>query len=145
VVCIESTSFWNFHFVAFSMAFQSSGIRLGSAVNDILLPYIYDSTGNLAMGFWIGFFLTLILLATSILFCMLDYYGLKDHPNYQPDFEQVSLSQIANFPMVFWIVALSTTFIYGSFLTLNGISSGYAQTRFGFSITEAGVLIVFFL
>jgi len=140
LICFESSSFWNFSFVTFSMALVGSGTRLGSTINDIALPYIYDSSGNLALGFWIGLALTGVILLSSIAFCIIDYCALKE-VGYTNGYTHIALSGVSQFPAIFWLLILSNAFLDGVMYTYNTICSGMAQVRFGFDVESAGLLI----
>jgi len=141
---MECLSFWNYSFLTLSFAFQHSSVRLGAATTDAITPYIYEANGYISFSYWLGFGLILITLITSIAFSLIDYCALKDNQHLEQRGEQVQFSGIANFPKVFWFIALSQPFIYGAIYTMSAISSSYVQTRFGFNLTSAGLIIVFF-
>ncbi len=142
---MESVAYWNYEFLAFSMAAQTSGSRLGNTANDATLPAIYESTGNLAFGFWIGFGLAVICLATSVTFVVIEKCAQSRHEDSHPAVETeppVKLSGIFKFPAAFWLLPFYVGFFYCSMNAFNGIASGMAQVRFGFTVRSAGNLIV---
>jgi len=142
VVTLESLSYWNYAFLPFSMAAQTSSEKIGNALNDILLPSIYENTGNLASGFWIGFCFSIICLSASIFFIILEYWVLKDEKLKSE--EQTSLSGIFKFPPMLWLLTFYGGFLFTAYNSFSAVASKLIQTRFNFDTKTAGLLIVFF-
>lgn len=141
-VTIECLTFWNFEFLSFSLAVQSAAEGLGSGLNDFVLPQLYSITENLPMGFWIGFVFAVLCLVTTIFFGLIETCTLSRQPR-PPTDEKIRLSGIFNFPGLFWLLTLHVCLFDTNTSSFSAITGGMAQTRFGFEVDEAGVLIVY--
>lgn len=143
-VTIECLTFWNIEFLSFSLAVQSAAEGLGSGLNDFLLPQLYTATGNLPMGFWIGFLFAVACLVSSVVFGCIESCTISRQSRSQNQ-EKIKLSGIFSFPRLFWILTLHVCFFDTNTSSFSAITGGMAQARFGFTIQEASALIVAFV
>jgi len=112
-------------------------------LNDIVLPEAYNHTKSVSFGFWIGFCLAVACLAVALIFVLIERQTGRGHRE-NADENQISLSQIKDFPQIFWLLAILLGIVRGSIYSFNAIACGMAQTRFGFDVVHAGFLVVFF-
>ena len=75
--------------------------RLGSVFNDILEPFLYDETGSVVFGLWVGGLLCIASLIAGIFLGMIDKkrdqkLGIKEKKTL-PKSERVKLSDIKTF------------------------------------------------
>ena len=86
---MESSSVWNFSFLSFSLAAQTSSVKLGYMLGDLLLPKLYEVSGGLSLGYWIGVIISSICITVTIQFYKID----KQHNRLFVNNDQVDLSQ----------------------------------------------------
>jgi len=139
VVILECLSFWNIEFLSFSMGIQSASQRLGSALNDFMLPQIYEIKKSLPLMCWIGLAFGSLCLITTIIFSTIEYFILKSPSRTQNN--TLRLSRILTFPALYWVLTLYISFNYLAIVSLNTVSSGMLQARFGFSVSAAGTTL----
>lgn len=139
VVVLECLSFWNFDFLSFSMGIQSAAQRFGSALNDFMLPLIYEKTKNLPLQIWIGLALASLCLISTIIFSIIECFSSK--PCSRSVRGSIRITRIFNFPLLYWVLTLYISFSYLAIISLNTVASGMLQTRFGFTVSAAGVTL----
>lgn len=139
VVVLECLSFWTFSFIAISMGINSASQRLGSALNDFMLPRIYESTGKLALQFWIGLAFAGVCILATIILVTIECYSLRNHN--RPQGESMNFSAILNFPLLYWVLTIFISFVYMGMISFNTVASGLLQTRFHFSVSASGVVL----
>ena len=135
---MESSSVWNFSFLSFSLAAQTSSVKLGYMLGDLLLPKLYEVSGGLSLGYWIGVIISSICITVTIQFYKID----KQHNRLFANNDQVDLSQIKNFPLLFWLLAICLGIYQGTYNTFNSIASKMLQVRFGFDLISASYILV---
>jgi len=139
---------WCFHKLSFSLAAFSAIGRLGSIVNNVLLPYLFQKTGNISTGPFIGFFISILMLASALFVVFLEKWSISRNlfKDLSPRrrVQRSFLEEIAELQLVFWVLCLICGLFEASKNSFNYISSDLFQTRFNFSSQTAGWLIVFF-
>ncbi len=138
---MESLSYWNVRFLSCSLALNTSSMRLGSVANNLLLPYLYTTTGSLSLGFWVGFGFSLLCLALALVFVIIERCIQQNDPP-AADVPPQPLSGIFRFPAIFWLLSVYVGLFYMGMNSCNAVASAMAQSRFGFDVREAGFLIV---
>jgi len=134
---MESSSIWHFSFLSFSLAAQTSSVKLGTIFDYFFLPRLYEISGGLALGYWFGMVISSICVGVAIKFSQLD-----KRYNYSSSGE-VRLSQIMQFPSLFWMVALCLGIFLGTYNTFNSLASKMLQARFGFDLIDTSYFLVF--
>lgn len=139
-IALECLTFWNYEFVSLSMAVQSIAKGLGTTMNNYGMPHLYGVTGNLPLGFWVGFCFAVLCLLSSVAFGCVESCAVAKRT--QQTGERVNFSEIFNFPSLFWVLTVQGCLFEANSSSFNAIASGMAQARFDFNVKEAGVLIV---
>lgn len=134
--------------------------RIFAAINDVTQPAFYVSSGNkLSLGFWFGFILCLISLGCAIVLVMLDIRADQSCVQIEVPVEQmteaeekeeeeevedaVQVLDLKKLPKVFWLFTGNCVFIYMSFMSFMNVASDMLQSRFNFSLSSAGAVLVF--
>eukprot|EP00826_Nyctotherus_ovalis_P050611 TRINITY_DN6228_c0_g1_i14.p2 TRINITY_DN6228_c0_g1~~TRINITY_DN6228_c0_g1_i14.p2 ORF type:complete len:142 (-),score=42.60 TRINITY_DN6228_c0_g1_i14:481-906(-) len=134
---MESASIWHFSFLSFSLAAQTASVKLGTVFDYLSLPRLYETSGGLALGYWFGMAISSICVGVAVKFSQLDRKY-----NYGAAGEQVSLWQVAEFPRVFWLVALCLGVFLGTYNTFNSLAAKMLQARFDFDLISTSYAIV---
>ncbi len=137
---MESLTYWNPTFVSFSLAAQTAALRIGSVINDLMLPAIYANTGNLALGFWIGFGFAVASFLSVVGFSIIDRCADREERRQNAPIE---ISGVLQFPGIYWLLAVYVGLFYAAMNSFNAVASGMAQYRFDFDVRSAGILIVY--
>lgn len=140
-IALECLSFWNLEFLPMSMAIHSGAEGLGSGLNNFLLPQLYAATQSLPLGFWIGFAFAALCLLTAVFFGLIESCATSSRSLAVAN-ELPKLSGMLQFPLLFWLLTFHVCFFSGNTNAFSAIIGGMAQSRFGFSVQEAGALIV---
>ena len=97
------------------------------------------------MGVWAGAFLCVCQLLAIMLLNSIDRKAecaKQVHENsVMESYEKVQLSDIQNFPCIFWLISINCAVVYICVLCFNNIGSSFFQTRFGYSSQNAGMII----
>lgn len=119
--------------------------RLGSVLNDFLEPQLYDATGTVILGLWVGFGLCLMSLVLGIFLGAIDKkrdqkLGIKEKRKL-PDSEKMKLADLKTFGFSLWMICVNCFVVYICVSCFNNIASNFYQTRFKYSTTESGMII----
>lgn len=119
--------------------------RLGSVLNDVLEPALFEATGTVILGLWVGFGLCCASLVCGVFLGAIDKKRDKllciQDRKLLPDSEKVKLSDIKTFGFSLWMVCINCFVVYIDVSCFNNIASNYYQTRFDYSTQEAGLII----
>lgn len=140
-VTIECLAFWNLKCLSFSLAMQSFGQGIGCGLNNLVIPYVYTSTGNITYPFWIGVGFALICLVSALFFVLVEWCALRGR---QPEVnvaEETGILGVLKFPSIYWQLTTHVAFFYMGMNSFHTIAGGMAQSRFGLDVTEAGKLL----
>eukprot|EP00826_Nyctotherus_ovalis_P050024 TRINITY_DN608_c0_g1_i19.p1 TRINITY_DN608_c0_g1~~TRINITY_DN608_c0_g1_i19.p1 ORF type:complete len:191 (-),score=13.28 TRINITY_DN608_c0_g1_i19:549-1121(-) len=140
VVSFETLSHWNFQFLPISLALYTGAKKLGAGVNSLVTPHIYSITGDLRLVFWIGLGAAALCLVIDIIFALFELHITKQQT--QSSSGPVDIAGILRFPSIFWFLILYMGLFFGSFIAFFITASGMVQTRFGFTVNEAGLALV---
>ena len=137
---------WCFHKISFALGVFTACGRLGSVVSNLLLPYLYQRTHTTSAGFFVGLAVTFIMLAAALFIVLLEKWSISKNlfkdlsPRRQAQlsfWEEIKLLQL-----VFWVLCLLCGIFESAKNCFYYIASALTQTRFGFSLQDAGILIV---
>jgi len=101
-----------------ALGFNLSVSRLGSVVNGLVVPNIYDPNNynRLGLALLVGFFVCLFSLICAILLTILDRYADKVDKTgvtkVVSEEEKFRFSDIKTFNKSFWIICFSCVLIY---------------------------------
>ncbi len=137
---------WCYHKLSFSLgAFSASG-RLGSITNNVLLPYLYQKTGSVATGPFVGFLLSLLMLTAAFSAVFLEKWSISKNlfKDLSPRrrVQRSFFEELRELQLVFWVLCVLCGIFDSAKNSFNYVSSALTQLRFSFSPTEAGWLIV---
>ena len=115
--------------------------KSGAGLSSLLTPYLYDKTNRLDLIFYIGLGFSIVCLIAAIAFVIVETICMDGQP--QPIAKsEVTCSSILKFPRIFWLYTFYMAFFYAIINSLYSVSSGLVQTRFGFSVNQAGIVYV---
>jgi len=127
--------------IAFAMGMTISVARLGSSLNSLLSPRLFEWTGKLYMPFLLGGALCVFSCLMGLILCFLDKRTeTKELQFLNPlnKIEIVHLKDLKQFNKLFYLLVANCFFIYGAFFALNNNLNKIMVTRFGFSQVNAG-------
>jgi nitrate/nitrite transporter NarK len=130
-------------FLPISLAIYTGAKKVGAGINSLLTPYVFSTTGDLRVVFWIGLAAAALCFTIDVIFSIFEWRVTRSQQ--QSRSNEVNLSGIFNFPKVFWLLVLHMGLFFGIFSAFFITASGMVQTRFGFTVTEAGIALVLLL
>jgi len=103
--------------------------RIGSVLNDFTEPQMYEATGSIDFGLWVGFGICVGALICGIVLVSLDkradiLMGIKGKATLDPS-ERVKLSDVKYFDRLYWLITINCCVVYICVLTFNNIASGF--------------------
>lgn len=131
--------------VAMALGLNVSISRLGSVLNNIIEPALYEGTGSVVWGLWVGVIICGMSLCLGLGLCYYDRkrdvkLGIQNQK--LEDIDKVRLSDILSFKLSYWLIVINCFVVYICIMPFNNIASAFYQERFGFSSSEAGFIIV---
>jgi len=148
VVCMSTIGAWCFHKISFGLGVFTACGRLGSVASNLLLPYFYHKTNSTSTGFFIGFGVSIIMMLSCVIIVLIEKYSIKHDlfKDLSPRRKvQVTLwEEIKELQLVFWVLCILCGLFESAKNCFYYIGSALTQIRFNFSMTDAGILIVFF-
>jgi len=122
-----------------------SSVRLGKAANSFFTPQVYDWTDTLYAPLVVGLGVSALSwvggIVISIMDRKVDQIELNKNPNKSPK-KKVKFADIKKMPFVFFLLFLSYACLYGSFIGISNNLNNILDKRFGFSIEDAGDLVM---
>ena len=137
--------------LAMALGFNLSISRLGSTVNGIVLPEIYNKEHTNMLGFalLVGFFVCVFSLICAVCLSILDKKADDSEKNatgntvnnkIMTEEDKFRWSDIRTFNLSFWIICMSCVLTYTAIFPFIQVASKMLQERFGFSDIDAGAL-----
>ena len=130
--------------IAFAFGISLCVSRLGSALNSVLSPKLYNISHELYVPLLFGAFLCLFSWLMGLL---MNYYDKKADEEesfsteVQPVVEKFKLADIKSFSLLYYLIILNGFFLYGGFYGLNNNLNDLMVARFGFDPDYAGNFI----
>jgi len=126
--------------MAMSLGFAMSNGLLANVLNNILQPMMYEHSGDLILGVWVG----VTICVGSFIFTWVVYFidrkaDILDPP--ETDSPVAKLSDVKQLPGIYWIIALHGSIMIIVIGSFNNVSSKFYQDRFGFPSLAAGILV----
>lgn len=132
--------------IALALSLNISTGNLADSLNMWLEPRLEEETGSVMLGLWIGVIICMFSLACVFVLNFIDIRREKRLVLFnsipENSSEAIKLSDIKDFNRGYWILILSIFTTYSSIFPFYQISTGYYQSRFHFSSTESGTIIV---
>lgn len=132
--------------LAMALGMNISISRLGSVINGIVLPKIYneDHTDLLGLALLVGFMVCLFSLACAIALVIMDkkadvHDGIKDNKFLSED-EKFKFSDIKTFNLSFWLICASCVVTYCTIFPYIQVASDMLQKKFKVDNDTAGSL-----
>lgn len=132
--------------LAFAMGLNITLARLGSSLNSVMSPWLYEQFGKkLVYPMAIGVGWTLFSLGSAVITNIFDYKADKDEGIEQKQLtdesDQVRISDVKDFPLSYWLLLIICLCIYSSFFPFLNVANELIQNRFGFDREQAGQLL----
>lgn len=134
--------------LAFALGLNIAISRLGSTVNTALTPQFYDATDGYFLPFFVGLILCCLSFIAGLGLCWMDRESdrregkLKGGANEPDESEQIKLSDLKNFNLTFWLLAVNCMLIYGAFFSFTGNANDLLHKMFGVSNSSAGLYLM---
>mmetsp|Transcript_25636 Transcript_25636/g.56536 ORF Transcript_25636/g.56536 Transcript_25636/m.56536 type:complete len:461 (+) Transcript_25636:180-1562(+) len=113
------------HEVAFALGLNLSIARAGSVMNDIVSPWVAENYG-LEGAMWLGMALCMASAACNFRSAVLDKFaGEREGLPEAINDEEVYVSQIFQFPRLFWLLTALCVVLYCAILPFNNIASAF--------------------
>ena len=93
--------------------------RLGSTINGIVVPIVYDA-GGLGTALLVGFLICLVSLVSAICLCLLDKYAEKVDGTYGKiilEEDKFHISDLKTFSLEFWLVSVNCFMTYNTIIS----------------------------
>lgn len=129
--------------LSFALGLTICVARLGSSLNSLLSPKIYNWTGDLYAPFLVGTFLCVFSWIMGIVLGNIDKKA-DDQEGAQNDAaatDKINLSDLKKFSRLYYLLLFNCFFLYGAFFGLTNNLNDIMKTRFGFSSDLAGDFI----
>ena len=129
--------------LAFALAVTMSVGRLGSTLNNLLMPVIAQET---SLGWALTFGLVLIIMSYfwGLMLLQLENIAKKhedqDSKEEIQENEKVDWSYVKDFPLSYWIINVNCVTIYISLFMFMNISNDFIMEKYSFSLTAASRL-----
>jgi nitrate/nitrite transporter NarK len=132
--------------LAFAMGLNITLARLGSSLNSVMSPWIYEHFGQkLVYPMLAGVGWTIFSLACALLTNWFDYKADQDEgiaeKQVLDESDQVRISDVKTFPLSYWLLLIICLCIYSSFFPFLNVANDLIQVRFGFDREGAGKLL----
>lgn len=114
--------------------------------NYFLEPGLYNVTGNLNIGVWLGVVVCLISLVSAVVIIYCDRARDKRissaAENDEDEEHNVRLSDIFSFKLQFWYIILNCFAVFLCIIAFGDIAVGFYYERFGFNEEESSYIVV---
>ena len=132
--------------IGFAMSLGISGDRLGAAISLIVAQLIYDSfhfisnpNYRLAATFMVGVLAMILSLIFCVMIILLDKRGAKLLEREQLKVKKITLRDIKDFSISFWLIAVAISIYYPVAFSFTGIGQLFIVNKYRLSIIEASV------
>jgi len=116
--------------------------RLGSSIDSIISPKVYEWTGNLETPFFVGILVCVLSLgavaAVNYLDAKLDKEECLGTDN---EVKPFSLQDLKKAKKIFFMIALNVALLYAGFFGFTNNLNDHMVSRFGFTPAQAGAII----
>lgn len=131
--------------LALAYGITKSSVRLGKAANSFFTPQVYEWTDTLYAPLVVGLGISALSWVGGIVISILDrrvdmIERTKDPSKQQK--KKVKFSDIKKMPFIFFLLFLSYACLYGSFIGISNNLNNILDKRFGFTIEDAGDLVM---
>lgn len=127
--------------LAFALGATLCISRIGSSLNSFLSPKIYGWTGEIYVPFMIGAILCIVSWVAAMALGLLDKKADEQEgtgPGSGDDGGHISLKDLKDFKLVYFLLLFNCFFLYGGFFGLTNNLNDLMVSRFGFTSDQAG-------
>ena len=132
--------------ISFAMSLGTSTCRLGGAIGLIVPQLIYDSfyfisNPNYRLGatLMVGVLAMILSLICCVMIILLDKRGAKLLEREQLQMKKITLRDIKDFSISFWLIAIVASIYYPVVFSFTGIGQLFIVNKYRLSIIEANV------
>ena len=132
--------------ISFAMSLGTSTCRLGGAIGLIVPQLIYDgfhfiSSPNYRLGvtLMLGVLAMILSLICCVMIILLDERGAKLLEREQLQIKKITLQDIKDFSISFWLIAVVSSIYYPVIFSFTGIGQLFFVNKYRLSIIEASV------
>ena len=132
--------------ISFAMSLGISTCRLAGAIALIVPQLIYDSFNfisdpnyRLGVTFMVGVLAMILSLICCVMIILLDKRGAKLLEREQLQIKKITLRDIKNFSISFWLIAIVVTIYYPVIYSFTAIGQLFIINKYRLSIIEASV------
>jgi len=130
--------------------------RLGSTMNNLITPRVYNATESLGLPFLIGTITCSVSALCGIILAWMDYVSDQREKSHrlletnleleaQKEDDKAHWKDIKQLSYTYWIMVISCMTIYSGYFGFTGVSNQFMQDRFGYTSESAGdVMTVFY-
>ena len=132
--------------ISFAMSLGTSTCRLGGAIGLIVPQLIYDSfhfisnpNYHLGVTLMVGVLAMILSLICCVMIILLDKRGAKLLEREQLQMKKITLRDIKDFSISFWLIAIVASIYYPVVFSFTGIGQLFFVNKYRLSIIEASV------
>ena len=132
--------------ISFAMSLGTGTCRLGGAIGLIVPQLIYDSfhfisnpNYRLAATLMVGVLAMILSLICCVMIILLDKRGAKLLEREKLQIKKITLRDIKDFSISFWLIAIAITIYYPVVYSFTGIGQLFLVNKYRLSIIEASV------
>ena len=132
--------------ISFAMSLGTSTCRLGGAIGLIVPQLIYDSfhfisnpNYRLGITLMVGVLAMILSLICCVMIILLDKRGAKLLEREQLQMKKITLRDIKDFSISFWLIAIVASIYYPVAFSFTGIGQLFIVNKYRLSIIEASV------
>ena len=132
--------------ITFAMSLGTSTCRAGGTIALIIPQLIYDSFNfisdpnyRLGVTFMVGVLAMILSLICCVMIILLDKRGAKLLEREQLKVKKITLRDIKDFSISFWLIAIVLTIYYPVMYSFTGIGQLFIVNKYRLSIIEASV------
>ena len=132
--------------ISFAMSLGTSTCRLGGAIGLIVPQVIYDSfhfisnpNYRLGVTLIVGVLAMILSLICCVMIVLLDKRGAKLLEREQLQTKKITLRDIKDFSISFWLIAIVASIYYPVIFSFTGIGQLFLVNKYRLSIIEASV------
>jgi uncharacterized membrane protein (DUF485 family) len=118
-----------------SKGLNISVARLGSTLNSIITPMVYDNTNSITDCLIIGIGLCIFSWVSGLILIWMDKESdrregkIKTASFIEPE-EEINLRDIFKFDKIFWVLCVNCVLIYGAFYSFTGFANNLLTATF---------------
>ena len=129
--------------LAFALGVHLTVARMASVIGGFIIPSLIDNDGGLVNKvMWVGSLLCVFCLISGVILCFIDRYAEQQDQQSAviSDTDKFKWSDLKEFTLPFWLVAISCVCVYSSIFPFIQASNTFLVEQYGFDKNTAGQL-----